>query len=181
MRLISRNPRLPTRVLAGLAMAISLGGCAPFAPPMPEGYKGPVAIMKDSVKPYNEKKADFFYVAEIDGKRIENSRVRTLSANQGRGMHMTPSLIERNVPARNATFTLVGRTEYAAPILTLTNTVYQVKGAVTFKPEDYRNYVVRGELGESYSAVWLEEELTGKTVGKKIEIHGSAKLGTFEK
>ncbi|MBP9915910.1 MAG: hypothetical protein KBF24_06860, partial [Thiobacillaceae bacterium] len=72
-------------------------------------------------------------------------------------------------------------TEYAAPILTLTNTVYQVKGAVTFKPEDYRNYVVRGELGESYSAVWLEEELTGKTVGKKIEIHGSAKLGTFEK
>ena len=112
-------------------MAISLGGCATFAPPVPEGYKGPVAIMKDSVKPYSERKADFFYVAEIDGKRIENSRVRTLSANQGRGVHMTPSLIERDVPARNATFTLVGRTEYAAPILTLTNTVYQVKGAIT--------------------------------------------------
>jgi hypothetical protein len=179
--LISGNPRVSTRVLAGLALAVALGGCATFAPPVPEGYKGPVAIMKDSVKPYSERKADFFYVAEIDGKRIEDSRVRTLSVNQGRGMHMSPSLIERNVPARNATFTLVGRTEYAAPILSLTNTVYQVKGTVTFKPEDYRKYVVRGELGENYSAVWLEDEVTGKTVGEKIEVHGSTKLGTFEK
>ena len=181
MHVIPQLHHLQNRVLPGLFMAFALGGCATYAPTVPDGYKGPVAVIKDSVKQYSSSKADFFYIAEIDGQRIEDSRVRTLRVNHGRGMSMTPSMIERNVPAQNATFTLVGRTEYAAPILTLTSTVYQVKGTVTFKPEDYRNYVVRGELGESYSAVWLEDEATGKTVGEKIEIRGSAKLGTFEK
>ena len=92
-----------------------------------------------------------------------------------------PSVIERNVPARKATFTLVGRTEYAAPILALTNTVYQIAGKVTFGPETYRSYIVRGELGKNYSAVWLEDEVTGKAVGEKIEVNGPSKLGTFEK
>lgn len=171
--------------IIGLAAAAfllaSLSGCATFAPSIPEGYSGPVSIVKDSVKPLSESKADFFYVSEINDQRIEDSRVRTLQQNRGRGFSMSPSVIERNVPARRATFTLVGRTEYAAPILALTNTVYQVTGKITFAPETYRSYVVRGELGENYSAVWLEDEANGKVVGEKIEIKGPAKLGTLEK
>jgi hypothetical protein len=169
------------RLIVGAVSLILLSGCATFAPSVPEGYSGPVAIIKDSVKPLSQSKADFFYVSEINGKRIEDSRVKTLRINQGRGFNMTPSVIERNVPAQKATFTLVGRTEYAAPILALTNTVYQVTGKVTFSPETYRSYIVRGELGENYSAVWLEDEVTGKTVGEKIEVNGPSKLGTFEK
>src|SRR6267143_6046593 len=135
------------RLIVGAVSLILLSGCATFAPSVPEGYSGPVAIIKDSVKPLSQSKADFFYVSEIDGRRIEDSRVKTLKLNQGRGFNMTPSVMERNVPAQRATFTLVGRTEYAAPILALTNTVYQVTGKVTFSPETYRSYVVRGELG----------------------------------
>ena len=173
---------LVSRHLVALSGAITLlSGCASFAPPVPEGYSGPVAIIKDSVKPASQSKADFFYISELDGRRIEDSRIRTLTVNRGRGFNMVPEVIERNVPAQKATFTLVGRTEYAAPILALTNTVYQVTGKVTFAPETYRHYVVRGELGENYSAVWIEEEGTGKTVGEKIELHGPSKLGTFEK
>ncbi len=169
------------RLVTAAVLLASLTGCATFAPSVPEGYSGPVAIIKDTVKPLSQSKADFFYVSEIDGKRIEDSRVRTLRTNQGRGFNMSPSVIERNVPAQKATFTLVGRTEYAAPILTLTNTVYQVTGKVTFNPETYRSYVVRGELGENYSAVWLEDEANGKMIGERIEVKGPAKLGTFEK
>lgn len=169
------------RLTSALIVLVLLSGCATLSPPVPEGYSGPVAIVKDSVKPISESKADFFYVSEIDGKRIDDSRLRTLRMNQGRGFNMTPALIERNVPAQSSVFTLVGRTEYAAPILALTNTVYQVTGKVTFSPETYKNYVVRGELGESYSAVWLEDEATGKIVGEKIEVTGSSKLGVFEK
>lgn len=169
------------RLAATVFLLASLSGCATFAPSVPEGYTGPVAIIKDSVKPLSQSKADFFYISEINEQRIEDSRLRTLRMNQGRGFNMSPSVIERNVPARMATFTLVGRTEYAAPILALTNTVYQVTGRITFSPETYRSYVVRGELSENYSAVWLEDEATGKTVGEKIEVKGSSKLGTFEK
>lgn len=168
-------------LVPAIVLLASLGGCATFAPAVPEGYTGPVAIIKDSVKPHSQSKADFFYLSEIDGRRIEDSRVRTRQMNQGRGFNMSPSVVERNVPAQQATFTLVGRTEYAAPILALTNTVYQVTGKITFTPEKYRNYIVRGELGESYSAVWLEDEADGRTIGEKIEVKGDAKLGTFEK
>ncbi len=94
---------------------------------------------------------------------------------------MTPAVIERKVPAQKATFTIVGRTEYAAPILALTNTVYQVTGKVTFIPEADGSYIVRGSLGENYSAVWIENETTGKTVGEKTEVNGPSKLGVFEK
>lgn len=169
------------KIVLTVALLAPLSGCATFAPSVPEGYSGPVAIIKDSVKSHSRSKADFFYLSEINGQPIENSRVRTLQRNQGRGFNMSPFVVERNVPAQQATFTLVGRTEYAAPILALTNTVYQVSGKITFTPEKYRNYVVRGELGESYSAVWLEDESDGKTIGERIEVKGSAKLGTFEK
>lgn len=169
------------KIVPAVLLSASLSGCATFVPSVPEGYSGPVAIVKDSVKPYSQSKADFFYLSEINGQRIGNSRVKTLLMNQGRGFNMSPSVVERNVPAQEATFTLVGRTEYAAPILALTNTVYQVTGKITFSPGQYRNYIVRGELGENYSAVWLEDEADGKIIGEKIEVRGSAKLGTFEK
>ncbi len=94
---------------------------------------------------------------------------------------MTPALVERNVPAKPSTFKIVGRTEYAAPILALTNTVYRVAGTVTFTPEVYKHYVVRGTLGENYSAVWIEEEATNRQVGEKIELRGAARLGILEK
>ncbi len=170
-----------TKPVVAAVLLVALGGCATTAPSVPEGYSGPVAIIKDSVKPWSKSKADFFYISEIDDRRIEDSRTRTLRMNQGRGFSMSPSVVERNVPAQKATFTLVGRTEYAAPILALTKTVYQVTGKITFSPETYRNYVVRGELGENYSAVWLEDEASGKTVGEKIEVNGPSKLGVFEK
>jgi hypothetical protein len=175
LRAIIKKSIVGTLVLAGLS------GCSTLSTPVPKGYSGPVATIKDSVNPISESKADFFYVSEIDGKRIEDSRLRTLRTNQGRGFHMIPLAIERDVPTQSSILTLVGRTEYAAPILALTNTVYQVTGKITFSPEADKSYIVRGELGEDRSAVWIEDEATGKKVGEKIEVIGSAKLGVFEK
>ncbi|MDH3230310.1 MAG: hypothetical protein OEN55_11000 [Alphaproteobacteria bacterium] len=40
---------------------------------------------------------------------------------------------------------------------------------------------MKGELGEDYSAVWIEDQQSGEIVGEKIEIHGSAALGFFQK
>ena len=48
-------------------------------------------------------------------------------------------------------------------------------------PSQDVTYVVKGQLGDDYSAVWIEDEKTGSIVGSKIEIKGSAKLGILQK
>lgn len=133
-----------------------------------------VALIKDSIKVASYTKAYFFVVSKIGDTRIEDSYLRTARRDYGRGPQMTPALVERNVPAQMATFTIEGSTRYAAPILDLASgdRVLDVVGTVTFAPEKHRTYVVKGELGERYSAVWIEEELDGggsRLIGKKVE------------
>lgn len=167
-------------LFAVICAVAAVSGCATNNP-IPDGYTGPRAMIKDSVKAHSRSKADFFYVEAVDGQNIENSRIKTRQVNQGRGMFMAPVALGREIPARPTTLKLVGRTEYSAPILALTNAVYQVKGDIQFEPVANKSYVVKGELGENYSAVWLEDVETSAVVGTKIEIKGSAKLGIMEK
>lgn len=74
-----------------------------------------------------------------------------------------------------------GRTHYAAPVLELTNPVYQVQGVIEFTPRESGHYFVQGTLDKDYSAVWIEDADAGQPVPKKIEVNGSAKPGFFEK
>lgn len=133
-----------------------------------------VALIRDSARFTSEKKADIFFVSKIGDAKIEDSDMRTEQRNRGMGSSMTPVLVERNVPAQLATFTIVGRARYAAPIVELTSgqRLLDVTGTVTFAPQRHRTYVVRGELGERYAAVWIEEELDAggsRMIGKKVE------------
>lgn len=156
-------------------------GCVSINPSIPEGYVGPTANVKDSKKVYSTTKVDFFYLDKIDGKGIENSRYRTGVENYGNGLLMSPIVLDREVPARSALFTIEGRTEYAAPILAFSNPVYEIAGTVKFTPEEGKTYIVKGELTEEYSAVWIEELESGKLIGEKVEIQGSAKIGFLKK
>jgi hypothetical protein len=79
------------------------------------------------------------------------------------------------------TFKVSGRTAFGAPFDEITHTIYQVSGDVHFTPQPSVRYIVRGILGQNYSAVWIEDAETRAMVGEKIEIKGSAKLGVFEK
>jgi hypothetical protein len=169
-------------LLSAVAISIFIAGCATaLQPSIPVGYTGPTAVLKDTSDVLSGRKANLFFADAIDANKIENSEHATFMANQGRGMNMVPKVIERPIPARPLQIELVGRTEYAAPILALTGTVYQVKGIVEFTPEAGKTYSVHGELGENYSAVWIEEDLTKTVVAKKIEVKGSAALSVMEK
>ncbi len=55
---------------------------------------------------------------------------------------MTPEIIERRIAISPTVLTIVGRTEYAAPILAFTNDVYEVKGDISFTPEENKTYSV---------------------------------------
>lgn len=169
------------RVIASFVVALSLVGCAHYAPSMPADYAGPRATVKDSVKIHSPRKADFFHVSHVDEREVENSRLKTQRLNRGRGMNMIPALVQNTVAAKATALRVVARTEYAAPILTMVGTVYQVNGIVEFTPEADKTYTVRGELGENYSAVWIEDDESHVVVGKKVEIKGSAKVGALDK
>ncbi len=77
---------------------LAISGCATFTSPIPENYTGPVATVQDWVRAYSSGKADFFYVAEVNGNRIEDSLSKTYMVNRGRGMIMAPVTLERKVP-----------------------------------------------------------------------------------
>lgn len=167
------------KIITCLILASALAGCVTYQPSIPAGYAGPTATIKDSATTLSGSKADFYYVELIDGAKVQNSRINTRVANQGRGMSMTPVVVDRQVPARPVKLSVTGRTEYAAPIQALTGTVYQVKGVVEFTPEANKTYTVRGELGDD-SSVWVEDDETRTVVGVKVEKH-DAKLGVMEK
>ena len=133
---------------------------------------------------------NLFYLSKVNGKIIENTLGATRNATYGQGFYLTTKLLETNVPSEEAVFSIIGRTEHAAPIQAFTDEVYElaphivvqeVKGDITFKPEANKEYVVKGTLGESYSAVWIELKETGDVIQQKIEIKGSSELGFFEK
>lgn len=170
---------LRSSLLLGCALALS--ACATFKTAVPEGYAGPTAILKDSADVASARKADIFYTLSVNGNEIDNALYTTLRVNQGRGMIMTVQHMERPIPAVPLTVGISAKTHYAAPILSMVNTIYNVKGTVNFTPEAGKIYVVRGKLSETYSAVWIEEEESKAVMGEKIEAQGSAKAGFFDK
>ena len=162
------------------AIATLISACV--TNPIPDDYTGPRATINDTYgKTWSERAANFFFVDEVDGKNIADALSATTQSNYGRGFELQPAAYSRQVPAQSATFTIVGRTHYAAPILELTNPVYQVKGTVTFTPQPNHYYVVKGTLTPEYSAVWIEDVETKAVVGNKVEVKGKATLGVMEK
>jgi hypothetical protein len=147
--------------------AIILTGCA--TNPIPEGYTGPRATIRDTGSSETSSRAVMFWLNEVDGKQIKTSPGETAGANQGRGFSMSPVFISRDVPAKPLTLKLIGSRIFAAPILALTNPSYRVEGTVNFEPKDGKMYEVRGEVSEKYSAVWLVDAGTGEVVTGKIE------------
>lgn len=147
-----------------LSCVLALGGCA--TSPIPEGYSGPIANVQDTAHSETPNRAVFFYVAAIDGQRIENILSATRRANSGRGFSLSPVQFAREIPARPAKLTLEGRVAYGAPIQEIMNsaTVYTIEKSITLVPESNKAYVVKGTLTADRKEVWLEEATSGKRI-----------------
>ena len=165
--------------IVAVAGAALLSGCV--AEPIRSDYHGPLARITDSVTPRDDKSADFFYVSRVDGYVVADSLDATEGANHGTGKDKKLVVIGRDVAAAATTLTLVGITHYATPLQAFGGPAYELSGDITFTPEAKHEYVVRGVLGESYSAVWIEDKGTGEVAGPKIEVKGAAPLGLLEK
>ena len=160
-----------------LGLGLLISACATYEP-VPKGYAGATAKLTDSTgnDADSERCASFFFLDAYDGHDVENSFTATEQGNRGRGMGMTIEGYSRLVPAQEATFHLKARTHCAAPILEVTNKVYMLEGDVRFAPQGDGQYTIKGELGEERSAVWVEDLATGKQLGNKLLVNGSAAL-----
>jgi hypothetical protein len=170
---------IAVRCIFPVLAAAALAGCV--SNPVPDGYVGPLAHIDDSMTRRGSTSANFFYVAKVNGHRIQDSLTATDNASYGRGATMVPAIIGRDVPAQPMTLTIVGRTHYTMPFLELVNRIYEVSGDIAFTPLPNHAYLVKGELGDDHSAVWIVDRETETPVGDKVEIKGSARLSILEK
>lgn len=152
------------RWVATGAIAMLLSGCATTSVLIPEGYGGPIATIKDNAVSETKNRGQFFYVAEIDGKRVDNALQTTRVANSGAGFALSPVPFAREVPVRPMTLKLQARVAYGAPLQAMANatTLYAAESVLTFTPEPNKNYLVTGALNESQQLVWLQDEQGNK-------------------
>jgi hypothetical protein len=152
------------KILLCLPLLSLLASCA--TSPIPEGYSGPIATVRDTAYSETGYRAQFFYLSAIDDQRVKNILTATKSANNGRGFSLNTVPYQREIPAKTLTLTLEGRISYGAPIQEILNmgTVYTVEKKITVTPESNKQYVVKGTLTADKQEVWLEEVISGKRV-----------------
>ena len=133
-----------------------LSACATaYYEPITEDYKGPTAIVSESSFFESRTKYQSFALTHIDGKLV-----RSVSGNAGP--------VTRAVPARLMKVTLNALIGFTFPYMTLsaiaTGSLWSVAGEFDFTPEPGKRYVVKGEIREKGSSVWIEELDSGKIV-----------------
>lgn len=151
--------------------ALSLAACVSYKP-IPEGYQGPLVLVKDSSNSISPTKVQFFQLSKVDGRPVETSAGKTGERNYGRGMAMDVVMAQRQIPAGESTLSIQGVTHVAAPILALGGGMYSVQGDVTAVLEEGKVYTVKGALSDESSAVWLEDS-EGNIVSDKVEKKGT--------
>lgn len=162
---LSKLEETPMKKLSVLLLiGLFFGGCA--TSPIPENYSGPLASVRDTALSETSSRAQFYFLSEIDGRKIKNGLTATRIANSGRGFQLSPVSFARDIPATTATFILEGRIGYGAPIQEIVNssTIYTVEKKISFKPESNKRYVVKGTLTAERKDVWIEDEETGKRI-----------------
>jgi hypothetical protein len=159
--------QLIVRSFAAVVMA-TLVGCA--TSPIPEGYTGPKVRIHDYGTMETSARGAFYFVAEYNGKSIDNGLLATRRFNQGRGMSLTPVPFSREVPAGPATLKLEARNAYGAPIQEIVMAAY-LRSATSIIKVDLIpgvEYKVTGKLDESGDSVWLENMSTNERVGVPV-------------
>jgi hypothetical protein len=115
-------------------------------------------------------RATFFYVSEVNGKRIETSLAATRSANYGKGFSISPMAISRAVPAGKLTLKLEGTHAYGAPIqeIVMAATMRSVTEVIEVELKPDVSYQVRGILNDDKAEVWLEILGTTERIGNRV-------------
>lgn len=167
------------RPLATAAKALLLAGCAgsgsfsAFQPATPADYSGPTVNVADQVVAVGPQRLHVFEMTQVDGRRLASSSVATTRAGQGGGMTVTPVALTNELAVRPARVQLQAATQYASPLVALSNPTCRTVGEVSFAPEQGRRYAVRGRIEAQACEVWIEDLATGQPVTDKLNGPGT--------
>ena len=160
------------KTITALTLALLVSGCATVGPSVPEGYAGPVALLKDTGTDESTSKARVFAALEIDGQGINNSLRETRIASHNRGFALSFRVTHRDVPAKKMKVKLIETHIVAAPIHEIASraagTFFSVEGEVDFTPEPGETYVVTGDLSKEKSCVWIMRILPSGPASDKV-------------
>ena len=72
-----------------LIVSLALSACSTFKP-IPEGYTGPTAVIKDSFSEKSASNAHYFELEKVNENRISDSFGATRQKYYGQGMYFEP-------------------------------------------------------------------------------------------
>jgi hypothetical protein len=157
--------------LFAITLALLLTGCASYKP-VPDGYTGPIASLKDSSIADTGSRGRLFFAESIDGNEMQNAERATRGATYGRGFSLYTRTAFRDVPIRPMKVRLVAKTVVAAPIheigLRMIGEFFSIEGDVDFLPVAGAGYTVMGILTKEKKGVWIQDDATGEPVTKII-------------
>ena len=149
-----------------LIVSLALSACSTFNP-IPEGYTGPTAVIKDSFSEKSASNAHYFELEKVNENRISDSFGATRQKYYGQGMYFEPVMVEHEVLPERQSFTISGFVFYPTDAQLLFSNNLSVEGIVTFTPKAGETYTVSGTVIDDVSEVWLQDS-SGNVIGDKF-------------
>lgn len=156
------------------AAALLMSGCTSFRsftafePATPPDYTGPTANVADQVVAISSQRLTIFEMTQVNGRRLASSSMATTRTGQGSGMMLTPVPLTNELPLQPALVWLQATTQYASPMIAMTNPSCRTVGGVNFTPEEGKRYIVNGRITPKACEVWIEDLATRQPVTEKI-------------
>ncbi|KQV52637.1 hypothetical protein ASC95_07365 [Pelomonas sp. Root1217] len=156
------------------AMALLLSGCTSFKSftafeaATPPDYSGPTVNVADQVTAISPQRLHVFEMTEVDGRRLSSSSMASARAGQGNAMTLAPVALTNELPPQSARVRLQAATQYASPLVAMSNPSCRTVGDVSFTPQDGKRYTVAGHIAADRCEVWIEEMATGQVVTEKL-------------
>lgn len=156
------------------ATALLLSGCAgvksftAFEPATPPDYTGPTANVADRVVAVSPQRLHVFEMTEVDGRRLSSSSMASARAGQGTGMTLTPVALTNELPLAPLRVRIQAATQYASPLVSMSNPSCRTVGEVSFTPQPGQRYTVNGRIEAKACEVWIEDLATGQAVTEKL-------------
>lgn len=152
-------------VLCGCTSVKSFGALEAATPP---DYTGPTANVADQVMAVSPQRLHVFEMTEVDGRRLSSSSMASARAGQGSGMTLTPVALTNELPLAALRVRLQAATQYASPLVSMSNPSCRTVGEVGFTPQEGKRYAVMGRIEAKACEVWIEDVATGQAVTEKL-------------
>ncbi|MDR7270879.1 hypothetical protein J2X20_003537 [Pelomonas saccharophila] len=169
------------RIASLAATALLLSGCAgvksftALEPATPPDYTGPTANVADQVVAVSPQRLHVFEMTEVDGRRLSSSSMASGRAGQGSGMTLTPVALTNELPVMALRVRLQAATQYASPLVSMSNPSCRTVGEVGFTPQEGKRYAVNGRIAADACEVWVEDSATRQPVTEKLTGPGTAR------